>query len=337
MKYKYWLNNKNRLFIKPAKGKRVPVEGGFSLDKGNKLIYLLNEPLVWRRLYNLPSKISFVGNWSLNLNHDLELKLDETKNQFKGDRLTLKGEIISTDSDTLVFEISSLDERGQSHVQLLKLSGSWQADEFNRIIFIVKKSASPDTLTLGGAWQLNKNQQIIYTYDKTLLKRKAKISSTLTFEGFWQINSNNRLAYILSRSSQSRFDFRVQIESPNLYPKEGRIKYRIGIGLRKDNLSQGKTICLYGTWKFSRKAGLDFQMDYGRGEFREIKFGTNIYLNKENEITFLLTNKEKEPVGLNITFTHKFIRDSDAQAFLRLQGLLDRKERAIEAGVQIPF
>lgn len=172
---------------------------------------------------------------------------------------------------------------------------------------------------------------------KTQLKRKTKISRILTFEGFWEINNDNRLAYILSHSSQSRFDFRAQIESPSLYPKEGRIKYRLGVGLRKGNLDNAKIICLYGSWKFSRKGGLTFQMEYGKGRFQDIEFGTDIYLNKENEITLSLTNKEKEPVGLNVTFTHKFLKKSDAQAFIRLKNILDGKERTIEAGARIPF
>jgi len=331
----------------------TPVGGRFSIDKNNRLIYWLNEPAAWRRLYNLPSKVSFIGNWKLNSNYDLELNLDETKSQYKGERLILKGEIISTDRDTLAFEIIT-HEKGLSptqlnrsstkgtvpafsHIQLLKLTGSWQADEFNRIIFTIKKKALPDVITLEGSWQINKNQQITYIYEKTGLKTKTRISRILTFEGFWEISSNDRLTYILSQSTKSYFDFRVQIESPNLYPKEGLIKYRIGIGLAKDKPSRMKTICLYGSWKFSRKAGLTFQMDYGKGRFGDIEFGTNIYLNKKNEIIFFLTNKKKEPLGLNITFNHKFLKNSDAETFFRLKGLLDKKETVIETGVRIPF
>lgn len=150
----------------------MPAQGRFWLDEGNSLVYLLNEPAAWRKIYNLPSKIRFVGNWKLDLNHDLELELTETKNQIKGDRLTLKGEIISNDADTLAFEIASLDKRGQSHIQLLRFSGSWQADEFNRIIFIVKKDPAADTLTLESVWQLNNNQQVTYTYEKNSAKEK---------------------------------------------------------------------------------------------------------------------------------------------------------------------
>lgn len=338
MKYKYSVNNKNQLLIKqPGKKAAVPARGTFSVDKGNRLIYWLNEPAGWRRKYNLPSKVSFTGNWILNPNYDLELNLDETRSQHEGERLVLKGEIVSCDSDTLVFEITSQDKRGISQVRLLKLNGSWQADEFNRIIFMIKKKAVPDVITLEGAWQINKNQQVTYVYEKTDLKRKTRISRILTFEGFWEISDSDRLTYILSRSTGSYFDFRVQIESPNLYPGEGLIKYRIGIGLRKDKASRARLICLYGSWKFSRKAGLVFRMDYGRGRFKEIEFGTNFYLNKENEIVVLLTNKKNEPLGFSISFTHKFLKKHDAETFLRFKKVPYKRETGVEAGVRIPF
>lgn len=333
-KNRYTVDNFNHLVIK-QKHKRLIADGRFLIDKDNRLIYWLNEPSPWRRQYDLPDKISFKGNWRLNPNYDLELNLVETKEQFEGDRLVLKGEIISADRDTMVLEIKSLDNQGLLHIQILKLAGSWQADEYNRISFVVKKKTLPDILTLEGIWQINQNQQIIHTYEKTDLKTKTKTSNTLTFEGFWQINSTNRLTYILSRSSESRFDFRVQIESPNLYPKEGVMKYRLGIGLREEKLPHTKIISLYGTWKFSRKAGLSFEMDYGQGKIQSIDFGTNIHLTKTDEVVFSLANKRKEPLGIYITFTHRFLKQHDAETFLRLKKL--QKESGIEAGVRIPF
>ncbi len=353
MKHKYSIDNNNQLFVKPLKAKvAISVRGRLSVDKNNRLVYWLNEPAAWRRLYNLPSKVSFIGSWKLNSNYDLELNLDETKSQYKGDRLILRGEIISTDRDTLAFEMIT-HEKGLSptqlnrsstkgtapafsHIQLIKLTGSWQADEFNRIIFRIKKKASPDIVTLEGSWQINKNQQIAYSYEKTNLKTKTKISNTLTFEGFWEINSNNRLTYILSHSTESRFGFRVQIESPNLYPQQGVIKYRLGVGLRNGRPSQNKIVSLYGTWKFSHKLGLIFEMDYGKNNFQNIEFGADISLSQKDKISFSLKDTKGEPLGLNITFTHRFLNKLDAETFLRAKEILKR-ESAIEAGVRIPF
>ena len=341
-KSRYFVDTSNRLVIKRNR-KSLLTDGRFSIDKANRLIYWLNEPLAWRRQYDLPNKINFIGNWKLNPNYDLELNLQETPDQHKGDHLVLKGEIISTDRDTLAFEIithkQGLSPKGtvpeSTHIQLLKLTGSWQADAYNRISFLVKKKTSPDILTLGASWQLNPNQQIIYTYEKADLKTKTKTSQVITFEGFWQINSANKLTYILSHSSNSRFDFRVQIESPNIYPQEGVIKYRLGIGLRDDKTYQTKITSLYGTWKFNRKLGLLFQMDYGRGNIHNIEFGTNIHLTKKDEVIFALANKHNKPLGFRITFTHRFLKKLDAETFLRLKRL--QEEKTIETGISIPF
>lgn len=334
-KNNYKIDNSNRLVVKRNR-KTLLTNGKFNVDKDNRLIYWLNEPADWHRQYGLPGRISFIGNWRLNPNYDLELILNKTDRQYEGDILALKGEIISTDRDSLIFEIKSYDKGGQSHIQIIKLSGCWQADEFNRIIFAVAKKKSPDILALQGAWQLNKSQQIIYTYEKTRLKRKRKICHTLAFEGFWQINNKNKLTYILSRSNASRFDFRIQIESPNLYPQQGVIKYRLGIGIKDSRFYRDRIICLYGVWKFSKKLGLIFEMEYAKGKVYTIEFGTDISLNKRDKVVFSLINKRQEPLGLKIAFSHRFLKQADAEAFVRLKKICG-KETAVESGITIPF
>lgn len=335
MKNGYAINNNNQLLIKsPKMKKQLATNGVFGIAKSNRLIFWLNEPVFWRRLYGLPKKIIFSGSWQLDRNHDLKLILDKSKSQFQNEILVLRGNIISTDRDILAFEIKSYDRRGLLHIQILKLSVTCLADETNRLSFRIKKSP-PDILTLAGTWQINRNQQITYTYEKIERKRKTKISQTLVFEGYWQITGADRLTYILSHSSKSRFDFRVQLESPNLYPEQGVIKYRIGIGVRKEGQQPYKVIYLYGTWKFDRNIGLIFQMDYGEGKVQSIEFGANVHLNRKEEIAFSLTDKRKHPLGICITFTHKFLKKHAAQTFLRLKKY--QEEFGIEAGVNFPF
>lgn len=333
MRYKYSVNRGNQLLIKKSRLKKpLLTNGKFSIDKNNRLIYWLNKPESWRRQYNLPNKINFIGTWKLNPNYDLELNLAETKDQYKGDRLVLKGEIISTDRDILAFEMKSYDRDGLLHIQILKLSITLFADESNRLCFMVKKLRS-DILMLAGSWEVNENQQIIYEYERTDLKTKTKICNSLIFRGFWQIGSANRLTYILKHSSDSRFDFRAQIETPNIYPKEGVIKYRLGIGIR-ENKSAEKIISLYGAWKFSRNLGLVFEMDYNREGLESIEFAADVSFQK-NTISFGLKDKEGEPLGIALTFTHRFLKELNAEVFLRLKAL--GAESGIEAGLKIPF
>jgi hypothetical protein len=334
MKYRYGTDENNQLLLRPvASGLPLVVDGNFGVDKENNLIYLLNSPSPWKREYRLPAKIVFKGSWHLTPNYDLEMALDENRGQFGRDTLLLRGEIISTDRDTLAFEIKSYDRRGLAHIQILKLAVTWLTDETNRIIFIVKKRP-PDILTLESGWQLNQNQQIAYKYEKADLKSKSKTTNFLTFNGFWQISSANKLTYILSHSSQSRFEFRCQIETPTIYPQKGMIKYRLGMGLRQEARGE-KIVCLYGEWKFSRKLGLFFQMDYGEGRIQEIKFGSDIYFDKSNKVTFVLKDKSGQPIGISVMFTHRFLKNLDAEYFLRLQSA--QKEPRVDAGLKLTF
>ncbi len=318
-KNKYSVDNKNRLVINDT-----VVNGSFSTDKNNRLIYRLNEPRAWRRKHGLPGKIIFIGNWSLNENHDLDFLVADRK-----DRLSLEGKIIAVESHKLVFAIN---QGPVSRICLLKLSGSWGCDEASRIFFSASKKPNPDILTFEGGWKLNGSQQIVYTYQKTDLKRKTKVLSELRFSGFWQITSANRLTYILSRGTNSGFDFKVQLETPNLYPQDGKIKYRLGAGVKG---AVPKTICLYGTWKFSRRLGLVFEMEYAKGEIHSLVFGTEVDFGKNNQIAFNLKDRHGEELGISLIFTHKLLRQAGAEWFLRLKHT--REGSGIDTGMRIPF
>lgn len=326
-KLRYAVDNSNRLIVK-RKNLKSSADGAFAADKFNRLIYWLNEPLAWRRDFGFKNKIVFTGLWRLNSNYDLELILN------REEQLVLKGRIISTDKDTLVFEVVSVDKHGQAHIRILKLTGSWLADEYNQICFNVSKKTGTDTLKLEGSWKVNRNQQITYSYEKTNLKTKIKTTNTLTFAGFWQITDKNRLTYILEKATDSRFDFRAQVETRNLYPEKGAIKFRIGIGVKQRNLYVDKIIYLYGAWKFGRRLGLIFQMDYEK-RIESVAFGAEINLTGKDEVSLSLTNRRNQLLGINLLLTHRFLRRRDAEVYLRLKRMA--RESGVEAGVRIPF
>jgi hypothetical protein len=333
-KAKYLIDDENCLFLADNK-KRLNVNGSFSIDEGNRLIHYLNEPREWQAKYQFPEKLIFTGNWKFDLNYDLELQLTQDNSDWQASILTLKGEIVSCERDKLVFQLRSIDKNGSSRFRLLKLTGTWAANEANQIYFSVTKKESPDELTLQGLWQLNKNQQVIYTFQKADRKRKDKISSTVIFSGFWQITSANQLTYILSSGTDSKFDFKAQIETPNLYPKEGVIKYRMGIGIREPLPEKQKIISLYGTWKVSRKLGLSFDMEYADGRAETVTFGAEVNFDENNQIVFSLKNELGEKLGISVIFTHRFLKQLDGEFFLRLKAR--GKELGVDTGIEIPF
>jgi len=330
----YRIDKNNRLVIR-KKGKALPVNGNFSVDSKNRLVYCLNEISAWRRKYHLPGKIVFYGTWKLNANYDLELELQQGRVKTEQEPLVIKAEIISAQADKLVFEVKSVDNNGLLKLRVIQLTGVWQADNLNQLSFAVGKTVNPDTLTLKGAWQLNKNQQITYTYQRTELKTKSKSSSVITFSGFWQIAVKDRLSYILSTGTKSRFDFKVQFETPTVYPQKGVIKYRIGVGLKERRPDKERVFSLYGTWKINRRIGLIFEIEYAHGEIYAMEFAAEVRLYQNNQVTFALKNKRGEDLGITIVFTHKLLKQLDAELFLRLK--YSQKEQGIGLGLRLPF
>jgi hypothetical protein len=248
-------------------------------------------------------------------------------------RSSLRKRFIAAESDTLVIEtIQTETTQGQSQphlrLRILKLKGTWHANVYNELCFeVTMHKGSPQTYTFKGSWKLNDNQQIEYISEDG--------RDSLIFKGYWNISSTNRLVYLLEGSSTSRFEFKVQLESPSLYPKKGEIRYRIGVGIRQ---SQARTfsqvIILYGEWKIGRNLALSFQMDYGQGNIKSIEFGAEVTFGP-NKVIFALRDELGKSVGITLTMSHKFLEHHDAEIFLRLKSL--RKAQSIEAGLTIPF
>jgi hypothetical protein len=249
---------------------------------------------------------------------------------------SLRKRFIAAESDTLIIETTQTESKtNRQSLRILKLKGIWRANDYNELCFEVTLRKGPtvrqarphETYTFKGSWKLNNNQQIEYTSENG--------RDSLTFKGYWNISSVNRLVYILEGSSTSRFEFKVQLESPILYPKKGEIRYRIGVGMRQSRLTApGQVLILYGEWKFGRNLGLTFQMDYGQGKVRAIEFGAEVTFGY-NKVIFALKNELDEPLGITLTMTHKFLEFLNAEAFIRLKSR--QKEQAIEVGITIPF
>ena len=332
---RFALNQHNQLIIKTQRQVQpLTVYGRFFLERRNQLNYVLNGPSAWRQKFGLPNKIKFKGNWRLNSEYNLELHLSKASQQFKGDVLSLRGKILRLEGEGLVFQIKNRNRRGVNKLSLLKFSGVWLTDKFNRINFKLKKSKGANTLIFENTWSLNKNQQVIYRYKKTDLKTKRKVKNSLIFTGFWQIPCARRLVYNLSGSSRSHFELRAHFQTANIYPKRGAIKFRIGAGMKK-NLGAPEVIALYGAWKFSRKLGVYFEMNYGQDQIKRLVFNAQVNLTHKDKVIFKLTDKKAKSIGISLAFSHRFLSKLDAQWLLRLKR--NAREKGVETKVSIPF
>jgi hypothetical protein len=334
-KARFSIDHYNRLRITDGRNCIVPA-GNFSLDPAQRLIYTLRESLFWRRTNgNIPAKLSFDGAWRLTPEYNLELIRSRPGGSARKERLVLKCSSLVNKFDSLVFTLVGSEGPQRDSLELITLKGKWQADEHNRLVFYALGKPDPSTIVLSGAWELNRNQQLVYSFEKTDLLTKTKKIHELLFSGFWKLDSRNRLSYSLSGSTHSSFSFRAQLESPNLYPADNVIKYRIGMGLARQARVNQKVISLYGVWKITRRYGASFEMQYANGCIHSIEFGSKVALNKNNEVILSLTNQKDEPLGITLTYTHTFFKKLDGQAFLRLRN--SSREKAIEAGIRIPF
>ncbi len=312
----FFIENELFYFNPFAKNKLLLVNGKFSVDKNNNLIYLVVESKAWQRQHKIPKEIRFRGKWRLDDNCDLVLDLQDTGKQSKG-RLVLKGKILDCQKNYLLFQVKTKALGAKEVISFLKLRGFWQSDKYNRLTFEVTKKENPDTLTFKSLWSVNKNQKITYLLKKTNLATRRRVSQNLVFDGFWQINKKNRLKYAFAGSKSSFFDFKAYLQSNNLYPKKGVIKYRIGIGAKEQK--KERIISLYGGWKFSRKFSLTFEMNYGGGKINRIQFASTINLNKRSKIIFTLKDKDNKPLGVTLTLKRSSLSHKDLEYFLQLK------------------
>ncbi|MBD3263714.1 MAG: hypothetical protein GF375_01260, partial [Candidatus Omnitrophica bacterium] len=311
------INEKNQLTAKASySNKPLKINGSFNTDSQNNLIFTIDEPLSWRKVYDLPKRIKFRGSWNIDKDHNLLLQARKTKDYPKS-TLTLSGKIQNIDSDYLTLKLYKKSFLKTPRYHSIKLKGKWCSDKFNRLNFEVSRKDNPGTLRFKNAWKINENQQLTYTYKKTRLLTKSKIDESITFFGFWEIMTKNRLVYKLNNSRHSGIDFRAHLQTPNVYPKKGAIKYRVGVGLKyKPAEFRKRTLTLYGQWKFSRKLGLYFEMDYGK-RIRRISFSSKVNLTPKDNVIFTLLDSRKKPLGIKVRFQKKILNQKDIEFFAR--------------------
>lgn len=163
----------------------------------------------------------------------------------------MSGEIIAADAGSLVFEIHTRDLRGNDHLRLLKLAGTWQADCRNRLVFTVSDNRESGVLLFRNSWMLDDGQAIVYEYEK-----RARMSRhRFRLEGHWLVSSAERITYALGKGNYGP-EFSCQLESVSLRPKQGCVKFRVGSGVAYKRT--GPVVTVYGSWRFSKKYAIDF-------------------------------------------------------------------------------
>lgn len=267
-KIRYEIDPHNRLAKRGPNKFRQVIDGTFKLEDGNVLAYHVKKS----DNVDVPQQIRFSGDWSLGKNHDLILTLDKWNNQIEGNKLVLKGALLSASGDELVFSVAS-----RFSISMLRFSGTWQADAHNRLTFQAeKKAGSADALVLQGKWEINKQNEIVYVYPE----------NTITLRGHWQITDKNKLSYVLNDRLGSRLDLTAGFERA----ENDSLRYGITIGYGK----RKRTIALFGKWKIDKRTGLFFEVKYDKAGIRVGAELSRSFLNGRGEgfIKTLISRRE---------------------------------------------
>ncbi|KPK96493.1 MAG: hypothetical protein AMJ95_13940, partial [Omnitrophica WOR_2 bacterium SM23_72] len=241
-----------------------------------------------------------------------------------GHKLTLQGDIIDVNRNSLLFLVTTRTKQGSQSIYALKVEGSWQADKNNRLTFRARRGKDKyDTLTFDGIWQIGKNYQLVYKYEKTrLITRKKKIH-TLSLKGFWDIKDKSRISYVIDRNSNSVLNFEAKL---GVF-KDKFIKYELGIGLSDKPIS--RTIKFLGSWRIKKGVGLMFEMKYNNRTVQALVFGAEARLTSKDMLSLRLRDELNREIGIQLELSHRILK-GDGEAFLRL--LKSRRESAIFVG-----
>lgn len=304
---------------------RQVLDGRFQTDENNDLSYLVRAPLSEEE--NIPHQIDIRGTWSLTGDHELRLTLDKLGRETFGDQITLQGEILDANKESLLFAVTTATKEDTLSTYVLNLGGSWKADENNRLSFHVRKEGGKyDILTFSGVWEINKNNQIIYQYERSDLIRKKSQVHTLVFKGYWDIREKLRISYILSGDTDPAFTFNV---GAGVF-EEDFIKYELDIGLGTQVQPLARTITLSGRWNLKKDVGLIFEIEYENKDIKAIVFGADAILTDKDTVIFKLKdNIENKDIGATLELSHEML-EGDGEAFLR--ALISERELAVYAG-----
>ena len=327
---RYQFDDANRLTVRERLRPVRVVDGRVTLDANNRLVYRTQDA-ARADDPSAPRAVAFDGDWSLTDQHGLALTLRQASGGGRQQRLYLRGALTGAQANALVFTFAQ-DGSAESRGQRISLSGRWQADARNRLVFLAQKAdGSEDRITLQGGWELDEHHRLLYRSLRRGSARRRSREHAVVFDGAWDIPGADRLVYRLEGSSRSAFEFRAGLRSRSLMAGNGRMVYEVGIGLARSLRRQ--RVSLFGTWKLNRDLSVTFEVPYAGGRVQGIRFESEAALSGRDRLALGLSARGGDRLGLTVTFTRQLV--PHASLFLRLQQ--DAEERSAMAGVQVRF
>lgn len=264
------------------------------------------------------------GRWEIDRKHEVRYRLDGTK-----EYADFKAKIIDVKPGELTVYVTRVQHNQKKGGRIYRLKGNWRLDSKNRITFEVNRTkVASDTLTFKGIWNINKNHEVTYTYREETLKTKRKFTRTLTFKGYWDLGEKNRLTYYFQRNNQSHFHVKGAFQTKSILAKKGEIRYQFGIDLEKRVRTQ--TLTIFGKWKYSRKLGAKFEVQYRNKKKHAIVFGAEYSFDSKTRLGVNLKGEKGQKTGIELILTRD-IPKKDGEIFV--QYLKSQDESRIEGGM----
>ncbi|MBU0604757.1 MAG: hypothetical protein KKH77_00520 [Candidatus Omnitrophica bacterium] len=331
-KIRYELDPYNRLVavrggLSLPKQRRV-LDGRFVMGKRNSLEYRVKSPA--GSSDNVPHQLRLKGTWSLTANHNLKLTLDRSSRSSSGDSFTIAGDIIDVKKNALMFAVTTKRDMSIRTTYVLEMSGIWQADENNRLMFKVKREPlKHDTLLFDTGWEVNKNNEIIYRYKRWHPGKRVKKMHSFILRGKWKVDGKGVLKYELDAKSNSAINFRTSL---GVYDRN-YIKYELGILLSQHVRPVERVITLFGVWRIKRGSALFFDVKCAGGKAYSMSFSAEARLTPRDTISFKLKSPDAtcpaKYLELRFELNHALLA-GDGSAFLRV--LRSRGESSILVG-----
>ncbi|MDP6685426.1 MAG: hypothetical protein QGI05_00575, partial [Candidatus Omnitrophota bacterium] len=197
----YEVDALNRLVVKKGRKSKLKkfrqvIRGRFKVDRKNRLYYEVHKS----PHKDVPQKIKFSGNYSLDKKGNLTFTLTKSSRKYRSNKLRLRTKLLNVDGKEIVLLAGSRTPRGKRTFYIIKLYGKWDSDKFNRLTFGVDRGGNKkDTLTLFGAWKVNKSNEIVY--------RVGRDFRQVIFKGNWEIQDRYILRYVIDKKRNSGFHF----------------------------------------------------------------------------------------------------------------------------------
>ncbi|MCM8790339.1 MAG: hypothetical protein NC938_01370 [Candidatus Omnitrophica bacterium] len=329
-KVRYEIDPFNRLVVTSERvvglpRQRVVLDGAFKTDKSNNLIYHIKSPL--SKNGALPHQLKLKGRWSLTKEHNLLFTLDKFRRSARTDSLEIAGDIIDVRDNSILFSVTTRQSDNKQITYVIALSGRWQADANNRLVFkMEREKGAHDILALEAGWEINRDNEIVYRYEKAALITKTKNSHSLIFKGRWRISGRSFLSYALEGNSGSVFNFRGSLGACG----SDYIKYEVGIRLSSQPHPLKRVITLYGAWNIAKGTGLFFEVETADGSAYPITIAAQAKLTPKDTILFKLKDPlNRKDLGLQIDLSHALL-EGDGAAFFRM--LKTKEESAVFVG-----